>query len=762
MEEEETNNIIIMENENENQDSHPINIEENNENHETNEIIELKKQDEKNEIKINEDLSNSNNIIIENNENNIIIEDNKININQEDQKQNENEDLDDNLSLINIDVEKEKNEINTIQQKMKEKLEDELEKNMNKINIEEEPQEPQEPQEKKDNIEDQNPENLNVDDYLFNEDESENYKYNKEYIDDDEDLHSKRLTARNNNEEYLMLEKDNDEENNKDVLGEYKQEDDNDDEEEELFPFRMVGDAKKKSNLLGEYNYRYLELDAVKGLFKRYYSSKEYPKKPKEIIDIKNFKLLKKLKVIKEFYDLEITYIKTNKKGKKTQYIENYRFRHQECRNKWFDSLLLIWKSLVKGIPVKITKNILSFVDDRLGIVQEIGRGNKHNKNKKKPKIDFKKFKILSLLGVGGFGTVFKVRHILTDKIYAMKVMNKNYIIQKKYLHYVVSEFEIMKSLGGFPFVLDLHYCFQTANFLYLIIDYCPNGDFTKLLSVNNPKLFFAEMVLAFEYIHNKGIIYRDLKPENILLDDTGHIKICDFNLAKAGMTKNKRADSFCGSPLYFSPEMVLNQGVNFTCDIYGIGLIMYEIIVGYTAYDANNIQELYEKIKKNKINFNVPQLKGDAKDLIMKMCAKNPDDRISLEDAKKHRYFKDIDFDKVLNKEYGRIETVKRDKKKRKKDALLEKMSPKEREDFERKRFLEHQRELDEDETLNVTNGKITLKEMMLDQPRHMKNRVRAFYYVKKEDIEQTEEFKLEVNGNQDITALIMDQYNA
>ena len=145
----------------------------------------------------------------------------------------------------------------------------------------------------------------------------------------------------------------------------------------------------------------------------------------------------------------------------------------------------------------KITKNILSFVDDRLGIVQEIGRGNNQNKNKKEFKIDLKKFKILSLLGVGGFGTVFKVRHILTGKIYAMKVMNKNYIIQKKYLHYVVSEFEIMKSLAGFPFVLDLHYCFQSANYLYLIIDYCPNGDFTKLKYIINIKLFFSKVILA-------------------------------------------------------------------------------------------------------------------------------------------------------------------------------------------------------------------------------------------------------------------------
>ena len=741
----------------ENIDSIPIKIEDNN-NKEINEIINLKKEEDNPQIKINEDLLALNNINIEKNENENVMDNNKLNNNIENQNIKEYDELAEEFSLINIDIEKEKNEKIKRIEKNKEKIEKEIEEeeeNINKINIENE-------QEDNNENDEQNPEDLKVDDYLFNENEINHFKYNKEYTDNDEDLHSRRLTARNN-DDYLMVEKENDNDKDKDTLGDYKPNEDEDDlnDEEDLFPFRMVGDARKKSNTLGVFNNRYLEMDSKKGVLKRYYSTKDYPKHPKEIIDIRNFKLIKKIKEIKEFYDLEITYEVADKKGKKTEKIETYRFRHQECRNKWFDSLLFIWKALVKGIPFKINKNILSFIDDRLGIIQEIGRGNKHNKNKKKPKIDFKKFKILSLLGVGGFGTVFKVRHILTDKIYAMKVMNKNYVIQKKYLHYVVSEFQIMKSLGGFPFILDLHYCFQTANYLYLIIDYCPNGDFTYLESVNNPKLFFAEIILAFEYIHNKGIIYRDLKPENILLDDTGHIKICDFNLAKAGMTENKRADSFCGSPLYFSPEMVLKKGVTFKCDIYGIGLLMYEIIVGKTAYNAYNIQELYEKIKINKINFNVPKLKGDVKDLIMKMLAKNPEDRISLEDAKKHKYFKDIDFNKVLNKEYGRIETFKKNRKKKKTEAIEDKMNLKDQEYLERKKFLAQQRELDEDITLNVTNGKITLKEMMLDQVRHMKNKVREFYYVKEEDIEKTEEFHLEIKGSQDISPLIMDQYN-
>ena len=732
------------------QELNKINEEEKHNIDEINENIIIETNEKYPEIKINQqqpelnrNINIINNIKEDNTNNEIII---NSHIKKENEIKEEYDESSENLSLINIDKEKEKNKKNNKDQNNnKEEIEEELEKeeeNINIINIgnyeEEEKQE-----------------NLNINDYLFTENE-DNLKYIKEYTDKDDDLHSKRLTARDNNNDYLIKEKEKDEEKNNEIDIDVEQGDDEDD----LIPFKIVGDTKKKGDFLGAYNYRYLELDSVKGVLKRYLSTKEYPKHPKEIIDLRNFKLIKKQKLIKGFYDLEITYTNTSSKGKKTEKVENYRFIHQECRNKWFDSILNIWKSLIKGNQIQTTKNNLCFIDDRLGLIQNIGRGNKHGK-KKRPKIDLKKFKIISLLGVGGFGTVFKVRHILTDKIYAMKVMNKNYIIKKKYLHYVVSEFEIMKSLSGFPFILDIHYCFQTANYLYLIIDYCPNGDFAKLESINNPRLFLAELILAFEYIHNKGIIYRDLKPENILLDSTGHIKLCDFNLAKAGMTKNKRADSFCGSPLYFSPEMVSNKGANYKCDIYGIGLLMYEIIVGEMAYKAFNIKELYEKIKRNDINFNHHKLKGDAKDLVLKLCAKEPEDRIELEEVKKHKYFKGIDFNKVLNKEYGKIQTVKQDKNKKKENIDIN-TNIKDKEYLEHKKFLSQQKLLDEDTSSDITKGKISLKEMMLDQTRHMKNRVRQFYYVKKEDIEKTEEFKLETNGNMDISSLIMDQYDA
>ena len=602
--------------------------------------------------------------------------------------------------------------------------------------------------------------NLKINDFVEIPIDPEYLKCNKEYKNNNEDLKSRRFETKDNNDKYLIV--NSEEKNNKQNKihdntasdNEYESDKDEEEKKEDYFPFRIIGDAQKKSRKLGIYNNRYLEIDSLKGLFKRYKSSKDYPKKPNDIVDIKNFKLIRKLKRVKDYYDLEITYTVTQK-GEKVEKVENYRLRHFDCRNKWFDIFLSLWRHLIKGTTLpKFTNKILLFVDDRIGIVQEI----RENKNKNKGNnVSLKNFKILSLLGVGGFGTVFKVKHILTDKVYAKKVMNKNYIIQKKYLHYVVSEFEIMKTLSGFPFVLDLHYCFQSANYLYLIIDYCPNGDFTKLQYINNIRLFFAEVILAFEHIHKHNIIYRDLKPENILLDATGHIRICDFNLAKAGVPKDKRADSFCGSPMYLSPEMLSGRGVDYRCDIYGIGLLMYELVSGSPAFMAKDVESLYNLIRLNRIDFRAPGICGEFKDLLEKILVKNPEERISLEEIKKHPYFRDFDFNKALKKGYGPILT---EKKARKLDNTnVEKLSKDELEKRELMKFKLQQQKLDENKDYSFLEGKITVKEMAKDQKRIMKNYVREFYFIKKEDLEQTKDFQLDVKGNIDISNFIKEK---
>ena len=717
------------------------------------EIIENNEEEKNNQKKEdNNDLNEIKNEINDNNDNNV--EKNDIN-NNEDEKLNKD-------NIIENNNPKEENKINeeTKKPENKNRIKDAEEENKNVINI-------NKIEENNDNgnrinEEKNEPENKNV----ININEKEENNGNEIKTNEiKEDLKKAKLQESKDDDKYLVnLEEEKELQNLiNEQLKNNMDEEDSDEDDEETFPFRFLGDVKKKGEILGIFNNRYLEIDSVKGLLKRYASSKEYPQNPMEVIPITSLKTLKKVKKVKgqEFFEFQLTYIPPNKTKEK---LHIYHVRHAECRAKWFDSLLKLWKHLVKNEPLPpINRNKLIFIDDQVGINQEIKQNKKKKKESTNPSnlVCLRNFKVLGILGVGGFGTVFKVQHILTEKIYAMKVMNKNYIIQKKYLHYVVGEFEIMKMLSGFPFVIDLHYCFQTANYLYMIIDICPGGDFADIKSVNNMKLFLAEVILAFEHIHNHHVVYRDLKPENILLDTTGHIKICDFNLAKANISKQKKATSFCGSPMYLSPEMLDPEGVDQRADIYGIGLLIYELITDRPAYKADNLNQLYEKIKANQIDFNNPKLEGDIKDLLQKILVADPEKRISIEEIKRHPYFKDISFLKVYKKEYGPIEITKKDASEiDEKDKIFsknilegktEEEAQKEKQEEEKKsedKFKEEQKKLDANKEYSFLDGKITVREMKKDQKRAMKNYVREFYYVKKEDTPQTEEFQLTVNG--------------
>jgi serine/threonine protein kinase len=290
-------------------------------------------------------------------------------------------------------------------------------------------------------------------------------------------------------------------------------------------------------------------------------------------------------------------------------------------------------------------------------------------------------------------------------------------------------------------------------------MDYCPNGDFKSIKSINNIKLCLAEIILAIDCIHKHNIIYRDLKPENILLDTSGHINICDFNLSKMDVPKDQRADSFCGSPMYLSPEMLCGRGVDYRCDIYGLGLLMYELIVGIPAYNANDIQSLYDLIRRNYIDLKSPNMSEEARDLLGKILKKNPEFRISLEEIKKHPYFKTLDFNKVLRKEYGPIITEKNILNKADEDLINKNLNTEELEKIELMKFRLQQKQLDENEEYSFLEGKITVREMYRDQKRIMKNIVREFYFIKKKDLDEIKELQKKEKSHSDIANLIKEK---
>lgn len=220
--------------------------------------------------------------------------------------------------------------------------------------------------------------------------------------------------------------------------------------------------------------------------------------------------------------------------------------------------------------------------------------------------ITFSSFDILGTLGAGTFGKVFKVKLKTNGDIYAMKVINKKYLIKNQQLRYAVTECNVLKQLSH-PFIIKLHYAFQTPDYLYMILDYCPGGDLSyhivkNLFEEEEAQFFIAQLILAIEHLHKHDIIYRDLKPENILIDPDGNIKLADFGLAKENIADNKITQSFCGSPAYLSPEMVNRRGVGKSADVYGIGAVLYEMISGTPPFYANDLGTMYKNIAKSKL----------------------------------------------------------------------------------------------------------------------------------------------------------------
>ncbi|MGH0142234.1 UNVERIFIED_CONTAM: hypothetical protein FKN15_076094 [Acipenser sinensis] len=214
------------------------------------------------------------------------------------------------------------------------------------------------------------------------------------------------------------------------------------------------------------------------------------------------------------------------------------------------------------------------------GVIKEINIT--HHVKEGSEKADPSQFELLKVLGQGSFGKVFLVRKTTPpdDKqLYAMKVLKKATLKVRDRVR-TKMERDILADVNH-PFVVKLHYAFQTEGKLYLILDFLRGGDlFTRLskevmFTEEDVKFYLAELALGLDHLHSVGIIYRDLKPENILLDEVGHIKLTDFGLSKEAIDHEKKAFSFCGTVEYMAPEVVNRQGHNHSADWWSYGVLM-------------------------------------------------------------------------------------------------------------------------------------------------------------------------------------------
>lgn len=212
-------------------------------------------------------------------------------------------------------------------------------------------------------------------------------------------------------------------------------------------------------------------------------------------------------------------------------------------------------------------------------------------------------FDLLQQLGKGSFGEVYLVRNRSSDQPYAMKVLRKDKIMAQNLVRYAMTERNVLSYIRH-PFIVSLNAAFQTADRLFLILDYCPGGDMgwhlskEKRFNEYRAKIYASEVLLALEELHKRDIIFRDLKPDNVVFDQEGHAMLTDFGLSKEGVYGNESAKSFCGSVAYLAPEMLRRQGHGKAVDWYLLGVLIYEMLVGIPPFYSKDRDQLFHNIQ--------------------------------------------------------------------------------------------------------------------------------------------------------------------
>ena len=313
--------------------------------------------------------------------------------------------------------------------------------------------------------------------------------------------------------------------------------------------------------------------------------------------------------------------------------------------------------------------------DEKQKMLSELGHAESEELRKNRIKQTIRDYESIKIIGRGAFGEVHVCRVKKTGEIVAIKKIKKDEIIKKNQIIHIRNEQKFMSKVKS-PWIVELKASFQDNDFLYLVMEFLPGGDFMNLLiekdklTEEEAKFYTAELILAVESIHKLDCIHRDIKPDNILIDKTGHIKLSDFGLAKVSdklyeqnSTKtpnynpNKRTHqklySCVGTAFYVAPEVLKKKGYSQEIDWWSVGVIFYEMLVGYAPFYAEETQEVINKVL-GKI-WEVPEeikLSKEALDFMKRMMS-DPNERLGKngpEEIKSHPFFKGVDWDNIRN----------------------------------------------------------------------------------------------------------------
>lgn len=245
-------------------------------------------------------------------------------------------------------------------------------------------------------------------------------------------------------------------------------------------------------------------------------------------------------------------------------------------------------------------------------------------------------------LGKGSFGLVQKIRRKGTHKVYALKSMHKQEVIDSNLVDQVELEIQVQRKLKH-PNVLRLYKHFEDDENVYLLLEYCAKGELYQILRTQKFRRFsepiawryFVMVANGLQYLHGNKIVHRDIKPENLLVNEEDVLKIGDFGWCAEFRVKRT---TFCGTLDYLAPEMIQGKGHDHTLDIWSTGVLLYEMVVGRPPFQSTNHGHLISKILTLQLVF--PYFVSNAvQDLVVRLLRHDPRERLPLAEALRHRW---------------------------------------------------------------------------------------------------------------------------
>lgn len=271
-------------------------------------------------------------------------------------------------------------------------------------------------------------------------------------------------------------------------------------------------------------------------------------------------------------------------------------------------------------------------------------------------------FRLIAVLGRGHFGKVLLSEYKKTGTMYAIKALKKGDIVARDEVESLMCEKRIFETvnLSHHPFLVNLFACFQTAEHVCFVMEYTAGGDLmmhihTDVFTEPRAVFYAACVVLGLQFLHDHKIVYRDLKLDNLLLGTDGYVKIADFGLCKEGMGFGDRTSTFCGTPEFLAPEVLTDTSYTRAVDWWGLGVLIYEMLVGESPFPGDDEEEVFDSIVNDEVRY--PRfLSTEAIGIMRRLLRRNPERRLGsgekdAEEVKKQPFFRNVDWEALLQK---------------------------------------------------------------------------------------------------------------